>query len=74
MARRVILENSTNPNYSFVPGTKTIILPHYYPAERIVLITNVTAGNKVIYNFSDPVLTATVTPGSPSSTQTTLVF
>ena len=74
MARRVILENSTNPNYSFVPATKTIILPHYYPAERLVLITNVTAGNKVIYNFSDPVLTATVTPGSPSATQTTIVL
>lgn len=74
MARRVILENSTNPNYSFNPATKTIILPHYYPAERLVLITNVTAGNKVIYNFSDPVLTATVTPGSPSSTQTTIVL
>lgn len=74
MARRVILENSTNPNYSFVPATKTIILPHYYPVERIVLITNVTAGNKVIYNFSDTVLTATITPGSPSATQTTIVL
>jgi hypothetical protein len=74
MARRVILENSTNPNYSFNPATKTIIIPHYYPAERLVLITNVTAGNKVIYNFSDPVLTATVTPGSPSATQTTIVL
>jgi hypothetical protein len=74
MARRVILENSTNPGYSFNPATKTIILPHYYPAERLVLITNVTAGNKVIYNFSDPVLTATVTPGSPSATQTTIVL
>ena len=74
MARRVILENSTNPNYSFNTATKTIILPHYYPAERIVLITNITAGNKVIYNFSDTVLTATITPGSPSSTQTTIVL
>ena len=74
MARRVILENSTNPNYSFVPATKTIILPHYYPAERIVLITNITSGNKVIYNFSDTVLTATITPGSPTSTQTTIVL
>lgn len=74
MARRVILENSTNPNYSFNAATKTIILPHYYPAERIVLITNITAGNKVIYNFSDTVLTATITPGSPSSTQTTIVL
>jgi hypothetical protein len=74
MARRVILENSTNPNYSFNPATKTLIIPHYYPAERLVLITNITAGNKVIYNFSDPVLTATITPGSPSSTQTTIVL
>lgn len=74
MARRVILENSTNPNYSFNPATKTIILPHYYPAERIVLITNVTSGNKVIYNFSDTVLTATITPGAPTSTQTTIVL
>jgi len=74
MARRVIYENSTHPNYSFTPATKTLIIPHYYPAERFVLITNVTAGNKVIYNFSDTVLTATITPGSPSSTQTTIVF
>jgi len=74
MARRVIYENSTHPNYSFNPATKTLIIPHYYPAERFVLITNVTAGNKVIYNFSDTVLTATITPGSPSSTQTTIVF
>jgi len=74
MARRVILENSTNPNYSFNPETKTLILPHYYPAERLVLITNITAGNKVIYNFSDTVLTATISPGVPTSTQTTVVF
>jgi len=74
MARRVLYENSTNPNYSFNPVTKTLIIPHYYPAERFVLITNITAGNKVIYNFSDTVLTATITPGSPSSTQTTIVF
>jgi len=74
MARRVLYENSTHPNYSFNPATKTLIIPHYYPAERFVLITNITAGNKVIYNFSDTVLTATITPGSPSSTQTTIVF
>jgi len=74
MARRVIYENSTHPQYSFTPATRTLIIPHYYPAERIVLITNITAGNKVIYNFSDTVLTATITPGSPSSTQTTIVL
>jgi hypothetical protein len=54
MARRVILDTQ----YTFTPGTRTITLPRYLPAERLLLITNVTR-NTVIYNFSDPVLSYT---------------
>jgi hypothetical protein len=54
MARKVLFETG----YSFVAGTKTVVIPRYIQRERLVLITNVTA-NKVIYNFSDPSLLAT---------------
>lgn len=54
MARKILFETG----YSFVPGTKTVVIPRYIQRERLVLITNVTA-NKVIYNFSDPSLLAT---------------
>lgn len=54
MARRVILDTQ----YTFTPGTRTITLPRYLPAERLLLITNVTR-NTVIFNFSDPVLSYT---------------
>lgn len=55
MARKVIFETQ----YTFNPATKTIVFNHYIPAERLVLITNVTK-NIVIYNFSDPSLKGTV--------------
>lgn len=54
MARKVILDTA----YTFTPSTKTIVIPRFIARERLVLITNVTQ-NKVIYNFSDPALTAT---------------
>jgi hypothetical protein len=54
MARKVLFETG----YSFVPSTKTIIIPRIVEQERLALITNVTK-NKVIYNFSDPSLLAT---------------
>lgn len=55
MARKVIFETQT----IFNPATKTIVFNHYIPAERLILITNVTK-NIVIYNFSDPSLRGTV--------------
>ena len=55
MARKVLFETQ----YTFNPATKTIVFNHYIPAERLVLITNVTK-NIVIYNFSDPSLRGTV--------------
>jgi hypothetical protein len=54
MARKILFETG----YSFVPSTKQVVLPRYIPRERLVLITNVSK-NKVIYNFSDPSLSAT---------------
>jgi len=54
MARKAILDTY----YSFNPATRTIVIPHAVPKERLVLITDVTT-NQVIYNFSDPNLTTT---------------
>lgn len=54
MAKHVILEA-----YTFVPGTRTItIIGKNIRREQLLLITNVTSGT-VIYNFSDPSLSAT---------------
>jgi len=54
MARKAILDTY----YTFNPATRTIVIPHAVPKERLVLITDVTT-NQVIYNFSDPNLTTT---------------
>ena len=54
MARKSIL----NTYYIFDPANKQVVIPGGIPREKLVLITNVT-DNKVIYNFSDPELTAT---------------
>jgi len=54
MARRVLLDTQ----YTFTPSSQTITIPRILQRERLLLITNVTS-NKVIYNFSDPTLTAT---------------
>ena len=54
MARRVNIDTQ----YTFTPGTRTVVIPRALPRERLLLITNVTT-NIVIYNFSDPTLTAT---------------
>ena len=43
---------------NITPTAKQIVLPKYIGRERLVLITNVTT-NQVIYNFSDPSLSAT---------------
>ena len=73
MARKVIFETG----YTFNPATKTVTFPQYVPAERLVLITNVTR-NIVIYNFSDPSLrgtvSASVTPAMADVTSVVLNY
>ncbi|CAF34238.1 virion structural protein [Synechococcus phage S-PM2] len=54
MARKSIRSNY----YIFDASAREVILPGGIQREQLVLITNVT-DNKVIYNFSDPELTAT---------------
>jgi len=54
MARKTIQNNY----YIFDAANKQVIIPGGISREKLVLITNVTS-NKVIYNFSDPALTAT---------------
>ena len=54
MARKSIRSNY----YLFDASEREVILPGGIQREQLVLITNVT-DNKVIYNFSDPELTAT---------------
>ena len=53
MARKSIL----NTYYIFDPAAKQVVIPGGIPREKLILITNVT-DNTVIYNFSDPELTA----------------
>ena len=54
MAKHVILEA-----YTFTPSTRTVVVVgKFIRREQLLLITNTTA-NTVIYNFSDPLLTAT---------------
>jgi len=72
MARKIILDTQ----YTFNPATGVVTLTNrYVPQERLLLITNVTK-NKVIFNFSDPSLTATsyVTSMNGASGQTTITL
>ena len=61
--------------YTFNPGTRTIIIPNrVVQPEQLLLITNVSS-NSVMYNFSDPDLTATVTsPYSSTGTRIVLAY
>jgi hypothetical protein len=62
MAKHVILEA-----YTFTPSARSIVVyGKNIRREQLLLITNVTQ-NKVIYNFSDPNLTATSYTNSASS-------
>jgi hypothetical protein len=54
MAKKVLTEQY----YTFTPASRQVVIPKAIQRENLVLITNVTT-NKVIYNFSDPNLTAT---------------
>ena len=68
MAKRVLPDY-----YSFNPATKTVIIPNrVISADQLALITNVSS-NTVIFNFSDPDLTAQVT-APYSSTGTRIVL
>jgi hypothetical protein len=72
MARKVVLETA----YVFTPATRTLTIPKLIQRERLLLITNVTA-NKVIYNFSDPSLSATgytLTTGTNETTSIVLAY
>ena len=62
MARRQIEETY----YTFNPATNTIVVPRIILRDRLMLITNTTAGT-VIYNFSDTNLKATSYTVSSSS-------
>ena len=54
MARKSIKTNY----YLFDASAREVVIPGGIQREQLILITNVT-DNKVIYNFSDPELTAT---------------
>jgi hypothetical protein len=54
MARKAIIDTY----YTFDKNARQIVVPRAIPKERLVLITNTTT-NQVIFNFSDPNLTAT---------------
>jgi len=73
MARKAILDTY----YTFIPSTRTVIIPHAVPKERLVLITDLTT-NQVLYNFSDPNLTTTsyaiATDSTGANTTTTLTL
>ena len=71
MARKAILETS----YVFTPATRTLVIPRYIARERLIIITNVSK-NIVIYNFSDPNLTATsyIASATVNNPTTTLVL
>jgi hypothetical protein len=53
MAKKVI-----EVQYTFTPGTRTLVIGRYVRQESLMLITNVTRGT-VMYNFSDSDLRAT---------------
>ena len=73
MARKAILDTY----YTFTPSTRTLVIPRAVPRERLILITDVTT-NQVLYNFSDPSLTATsyviATSSDGSLTTTTITL
>ena len=69
MAKKVLTEQY----YTFTPASRQVVIPKAIQRENLVLITNVTI-NKVIYNFSDPNLTATAYTVANGVTTITLNF
>ena len=66
MAKKVLLDTY----YTFSPSTDTVVIPRVIQRENLMLITNVTT-NQVIYNFSDPELSALSYSVKGSSTGST---
>jgi hypothetical protein len=66
MAKKVLLDTY----YTFSPSTDTVVIPRVIQRENLMLITNVTT-NQVIYNFSDPELSALSYSVKGSSTDST---
>jgi hypothetical protein len=72
MARKTILDTY----YTFSPSTRTVVIPHAVPRERLVLITDITT-NQVLYNFSDSSLKSTsyaIATDTNNNTTTTIVL
>jgi hypothetical protein len=69
MAKKVLTEQY----YTFTPTLRQVSIPKAIQRENLVLITNVTQ-NKVIYNFSDPNLTATAYTVNNGTTAITLNY
>jgi hypothetical protein len=71
MAKKVLLDTY----YTFSPSTDTVVIPRVIQRENLMLITNVTT-NQVIYNFSDPELSALSysVKGSSTGSTTTIVL
>ena len=72
MARKTILDTY----YTFTPSTRTVVIPHAVPRERLALITDVTT-NQVLYNFSDSSLKSTsytIATDTNNNTTTTIVL
>jgi hypothetical protein len=63
MAKKVI-----EVQYTFTPGTRTLVINRYVRQESLMLITNVTRGT-VMYNFSDSDLRATSYTAVSANTQ-----
>jgi hypothetical protein len=64
-------------NYTFTPGISgsgTIVLPGYVGRQRLLLVTNVTVNNTVIFNFSDSSLRLTNYSYSSTNDATTFTL
>ena len=64
-------------NYTFTPGSGgvgTVVLSGYVGRQRLLLITNVTRNNSVIYNFADSNLRATAYSYSSANDATTFTL
>jgi len=60
-------------NYTFSPSTKQVTIPGNIIKDRLLIITNTTAGI-VIYNFADPSLVSTAVQYSSSTENTTVTL
>lgn len=60
--------------YTFTPASKTVTLPGRVARQRLLLITNVTANNTVIFNFADTNLRATAYSYSSATDSTTFTL